>query len=31
LVSGGGARSIWVRHGLETFWKRLSLLDEKAA
>jgi transposase len=30
-VSGGGARSIWVRHGLETFKKRLNLLEEKAA
>jgi transposase InsO family protein len=31
LVSGGGVRSIWVRHGLETFKKRLNLLEEKAA
>ena len=31
LVSGGGVRSIWVRHGLETFKKRLNALEEKAA
>jgi transposase InsO family protein len=31
LVSGGGVRSIWMRHGLETFRKRLNLLEEKAA
>jgi transposase InsO family protein len=31
LVSGGGVRSIWVRHGLETFKKRLRALEEKAA
>jgi len=31
LVSGDGVRSIWVRHGLETFKKRLNLLEEKAA
>ncbi len=31
LVSGGGVRSIWVRHGLETFKKRLKVLEEKAA
>lgn len=31
LVSSGGVRSIWLRHGLETFKKRLSLLEEKAA
>jgi transposase InsO family protein len=31
LVSGGGVRSIWVRHGLETFKKRLNLLEERAA
>jgi transposase InsO family protein len=31
LVSGGGVRSIWGRHGLETFKKRLNLLEEKAA
>ncbi|OQC18638.1 MAG: Integrase core domain protein [Deltaproteobacteria bacterium ADurb.Bin072] len=31
LVSSGGVRSIWLRHGLETFKKRLRLLEEKAA
>lgn len=31
LVSGGGVRSIWIRHGLETFKKRLNRLEEKAA
>ena len=31
LVSAGGVRSIWVRHGLETFKKRLNLLEEKSA
>jgi len=31
LVSGGGVRSIWLRHGLETFKKRLHILEEKAA
>lgn len=31
LVSPGGVRSIWVRHGLETFKKRLGVLEEKAA
>ena len=31
LVSLGGVRSIWVRHGLETFKKRLNLLEEKSA
>ncbi len=31
LVSGGGVRSIWIRHGLETFKKRLNALEEKAA
>ena len=31
LVSGGGVRSIWLRHGLETFKKRLAQLEEKAA
>lgn len=31
LVSGGGVRSIWLRHGLETFKKRLNGLEERAA
>jgi transposase InsO family protein len=31
LVSGGGVRSIWLRHNLESFKKRLNLLEEKAA
>ncbi len=31
LVSGGGVRSIWQRHGLETCKKRLRHLEEKAA
>jgi transposase InsO family protein len=31
LISSGGIRSIWLRHGLETFKKRLRKLEEKAA
>ena len=31
LVSSGGVRSIWLRHGLETFKKRLAVLEERAA
>jgi len=31
LVSGGGVRSIWLRHGLETFKKRLNGLEERVA
>ena len=31
LVSSGGVRSLWLRHGLERFKKRLASLEEKAA
>jgi transposase len=31
LVSAGGVRSIWLRNNLETFDKRLKVLEEKAA
>ena len=31
LVSGGGVRSVWLRHNLETFKKRLVALEEKSA
>lgn len=31
LVSGSGIRSVWVRHELETFKKRLKALEAKAA
>src|SRR5450631_1873854 len=31
FISAGGIRSVWLRHGLELFEKRLSALEEKVA
>ena len=31
FVSAGGVRSVWLRHSLETFKKRLQLVEERSA